>query len=195
VRSVELENIVSPVTSTDFADWLSLDNPADPNIIVLLEAATQKAMNFTGRAFLEQTITAQYDGYPGAGTSTLGLDVLQPIPYEWISLPYPKLISIESVTVEFPDGDVEAVTDYQVDVRSQPGRIRFKGQYPALNTKNFLVIEYKAGYGDVSDVPRGIKMGIMKIAGWSYEHRGDCDPATNPDLFRDLIPYRIMDRL
>jgi len=193
--SVELEKVVSPVTVSEFVSWLRIEDTSDPMLNILLESATQKAINFTGRSFIEQTVIVQYDGYPGAGTSTGGLDMLRPIPYEWIVLPYSPLVSVEEVSIVDPDGDVEIVDDefYRVDIRGS--RINFKGVYPALDSKDFLVIEYKAGFGDACDVPSGIKMGIMKIAAWSYEHRGDCDPASAPDAYRDLIPYRAMNRL
>jgi uncharacterized phiE125 gp8 family phage protein len=189
---ISLEPIQSPVTAQEFANWLRLDEPFDPNIPLLLESATQKAMNYTGRAFVEQTITVQYDSYPGFGTPTLGLDRLREVPYRWIDLPYPRLISVDSVVVEDPDGNQTIILDYRVDTRSEPGRINFKGQLPAIGANEFLIIEYKAGYGSPCDVPAGVKIGIMKIAAYLYEHRGDCDPTGNPDLFADLTPYKIM---
>jgi uncharacterized phiE125 gp8 family phage protein len=193
--SVQLDPVVSPVTPAELSSWLRLDDPADPALPILLESATQNAINFTGRSFIEQTVIVQYDGYPGVGTPTGGLDMLRPIPYEWIVLPYSPLVSVEEVSIVDEEGDSEIVDpeDYRVDIRGS--RINFKGTFPAIDTKNFLVIEYKAGFGGACDVPAGIKIGIMKIAGWSYEHRGDCDPGSAPEAYRDLIPYRVMNRL
>jgi uncharacterized phiE125 gp8 family phage protein len=192
-----LEPVQSPVTPQEFASWLRLDDATDPNLQFILNAATEKSIAYTGRVFIEQTITVQYDGYPGKGSSTLGLDALRPVPFEWIDLPYPRLISVESVVTEDEDGTQTVIdpNDYRVDTRSEPGRLNFKNSFPILNTDQFLIVEYKAGYGEPGDVPYGIKLAIMKIGAYMYEHRGDCDPAAQPDLFKDLNPYRVMNRL
>lgn len=188
-----------PVSEAELADLLRLDSYEDPTFKFLLQTATEAVIAYTGRALLEQSYTIQYEGYPGKGTKTLGLDQLRLVPDRWIELPYPPLMTVESVKVVDVDGDETIVPpeQYRLDLINQPGRINFKGNYPAINDTEFLVIEYTAGYGDnPNDVPAAIRHAILMTAAYLYEHRGDCESGESALLQsgagKVLIPYRIM---
>jgi len=197
-RTVVLPAVRSPVSTSELGAWLRLDSDEQTSLVlpILLEAATKTAMDYCNRSFLEQTVRVRYDGFPGYGTETKGLDALIRQPFYWITLPYTPLISVDAVRIIDQNGNAEIVpaTDYEVDLAG--GRINFKKFFPAFSDDEILEIEYTAGYGtEGCDIPAGIKMGIMKIAAYSYEHRGDCDPVSQPSQFRDLLAYKVMDRL
>ena len=188
-----------PVSEAELADLLRLDSYEDPTFKFSLHTATQAVIAYTGRALLEQTYTIQFEGYPGIGTETAGLDRLYRIPQRWIELPYPPLISVESVKIVDPQGDEDVIpsTDYRIDTINEPGRINFKGYWPNIGRNDFLTIEYTAGYGDnPNDVPFGIRQGILMTAAYLYEHRGDCESGasaiTQSGAAAALIPYKIM---
>jgi len=187
-----------PVSEAELADLLRLDDYQEPTLKFLLESAVSSAIAYTGRAFLEQTYTIQWDGYPGKGTPTKGIDVLHRIPDEWIELPYPPLLSVESVKTIDRDGLETLIdpTEYVLDLINQPGRLRFKNGYPALYSGDRLVIDYTAGYGDSPhDVPYAIRHGILVAAGYMYEHRGECSAASalmDSGAAQILQPYRMM---
>jgi uncharacterized phiE125 gp8 family phage protein len=194
-RAVILPAVQSPVTTDDLGAWLRLDSDelTSPILPYLLESATQTAMNYTNRSFLTQTVKVRWDGFPGYGTTTQGLDPIRRKDYYWITLPYTPLISVTAARIIDDENNIEVIpsADYQVDVEG--GRINFQNFLPAYSKKEILEIEYLAGYGSENcDIPAAIKIGIMKIAAWSYEHRGDCDPASAPDAFRELNTLRVM---
>ena len=188
-----------PVSEAELADLLRLDSYEDPTFKFLLHTATQSVIAYTGRALLEQTFKIQFEGYPGAGTETLGLDRLRLVPNRWIELPYPPLMSVETVKIVDQEGAEEVIpaTDYRVDTINQPGRLNFKGYWPNLGRYDLMVIEYTAGYGEkAQDVPFGIRQAILMTAAYLYEHRGDCESGASAIMQSGagaaLIPYRIM---
>jgi uncharacterized phiE125 gp8 family phage protein len=188
-----------PVSEAELADLLRLDSYEDPTFKFILHTATEAVIAYTGRALLEQTFTIQFEGYPGTGTETLGLDRLYLVPNKWIELPYPPLISVQSVKIVDQNGDEDVIpsTDYRLDLINEPGRLNFKGYWPNMGTDDFLTIAYTAGYGDnPNDVPFGIRHGILMTAAYLYEHRGDCESGAaalmQSGASSVLTPYRIM---
>jgi uncharacterized phiE125 gp8 family phage protein len=187
-----------PVSEAELADLLALDNYTDPLLRILLHSATQAAIAFTGRAFLNQQFTIQWDGYPGYGTETGGLDSLRRVPAEWVELPYAPLVSVQSVKFIDLDG-VETVIDLSelvIDTLHQPGRIKFRKGAPVLSNNTRMVVEYTSGYGeDPEAVPFNLRFAILQAAGYMYEHRGECtaDSAiTKSGAAATLVPFRMM---
>jgi uncharacterized phiE125 gp8 family phage protein len=167
-----------PVSEAELGDLLVLSDYTDPTLRILLNSATSAAMAYTGRAFINQEMLIQWDGYPGFGTPTNGLDPLRRIAPEWIELPYPPLVEVESVTLFDRDGEPEAIdlVDVQVDTVADPGRLKFNKGGLVIPDTYRLQIKYTAGYGEnAEDVPLGIRYGILQVAGFMYEHRGQCD--------------------
>lgn len=187
-----------PVSEAELADLLVLDTYTDPLLRILLQTATQAVIAFTGRALLNQAFTIQWDGFPGFGTPTGGLDPLRRVRVEWIELPYPSLVSIQSVKFIDRDGDEEVIdlADIAVDTIYEPGRFRFRGGTPHLTHDVRLLVQYTAGYGtDPEAVPFGIRHAILQAAGYLYEHRGECDAGsaiTKSGAAATLVPYRMM---
>ena len=187
-----------PVSEAELADLLALDDYTDPLLRILLQSATSAAINFTGRAFLNQEFVIQWTGYPGYGTETGGLDSLRRVPAEWIELPYPPLVSIERVSFIDIEGD-ETVIDLSelvIDTINEPGRFKFRRGAPVLRNDTRLIVEYTSGYGEDSEgVPFAIRHAILQAAGYMYEHRGECEAGsaiTKSGAAATLMPFRMM---
>jgi uncharacterized phiE125 gp8 family phage protein len=187
-----------PVSEAELADLLALDNYTDPLLRILLHSANTAAISFTGRAFLNQEFTIQWDGYPGFGTETGGLDMLRRVPAEWVELPYAPLVSIQSVKFIDLDG-LETVIDLSelvIDTINEPGRFKFRRGAPVLPSNTRMVVEYTSGYGeDPEGVPFAIRLAVLQAAGYLYEHRGECtaDSAiTKSGAAAALMPFRMM---
>jgi len=187
-----------PVSEAELADLLALDDYTDPLLRILLQSATSAVIAFCGRALLNQKMVVQWDGYPGYGTPTGGLDPLRRVPAEWVELPYPPLVSIESVKFVDLDGveDVIPLGDLVIDTINEPGRFKFRRGIPLLKNDTRLIVEYTAGYGeDPEAVPFAIRLAILQAAGYLYEHRGECtaDSAiTKSGAAAALVPFRMM---
>lgn len=187
-----------PVSEAELADLLALDDYTDPLLRILLQSATSAVIAFLGRALLNQTFTIQWDGYPGYGTTTGGLDPLRPVPVEWVELPYPPLVSIQSVKLVDRDGDEETIptSDLAIDTINEPGRFRFKSGIPQLPHGTRLLVEYTGGYGeDPEAVPFAIRHAILQAAGYMYEHRGECEASSaikQSGAAATLVPFRMM---
>lgn len=187
-----------PVSEAELVDLLRLDDYTDPNLKFMLHSATDAVIGFIGRSLLKQEYTIQWDGFPGKGTETGGLESLRLVPDAWISLPYGPLIAVKSVTVIDLDGNVETTpsTDYVVDNLTAPGRLRFPYGFSAIIERTRLQIVYDAGYGEnPEDVPHAIRYGILIAAGYLYEHRGECSAGsaiTDSGAAKVLQPYRML---
>jgi uncharacterized phiE125 gp8 family phage protein len=187
-----------PVSEAELADLLALDGYTDPLLRILLHSATTAAIAFTGRAFLNQQFTIQFDGYPGYGTETGGLDMLRRVPADWVELPYAPLVSIQSVKFIDHDGDETVIdlADLVIDTLHEPGRFKFRRGTPVLSNNTRFIIEYTSGYGeDPEAVPFAIRLAILQAAGYLYEHRGECtaDSAiTKSGAAAALVPFRMM---
>ena len=188
-----------PVSEAELADLLRLDDYTDPILRILLQTATSAASSFTGRAFLNQEFVIQWDGYPGYGTETGGIDMLRRVPAEWVELPYAApLVSVDSVSFVDIDNDetIIPLNELVVDTIHEPGRFKFRRGLPVLRNDTRFIVEYTAGYGEnPEDVPFGIRHAILQAAGYMYEHRGECEAGsaiTKSGAAATLMPFRMM---
>lgn len=193
-------NSVCPATEQDLKDFLRLDDSQCGNLTIYLESAKDAVIAYLGTALLEQEFTVVFDGYPFKGTQTYGLSQDAVIPKDWISLPYGKDAVIDSVKI-ITDTDEQTITseNYVIDNYSIPSRIKFITSFPYGCDTGRLAITYTSGFGtDTEDVPLAIRLGLLQVAGYLYEHRGECSPAS---LIADagasiaLNPYRIIGKL
>ena len=201
-----------PVTLDEVKAQLNLadDVIADDALVMgYARSATDQAETFTGRVLITQTWTAFWDAWPvvrrddeplGEGWH-VGPDTLLDSPGRFLELPKPPLQSVVHVKT-YDDSDVAttfAASNYFVDVASVPGRIALRKSVSAptiTRTANGLEIQFVAGYGDnFADVPQSIRDGILQLAAFLYENRGDCPPekaATASGAAVMWQPYAIM---
>lgn len=202
-----------PVTLGQAKDHLRVDHASDDTLISdLIAVARQRGEDYTGRAFVTQTLRLSLDAWPGEqeehlweGTR-LGPDLT--FAAREILLPRPPLQSVSSV-VTFDDDDVSSTFDsdnYFVDTDGEPGRVVLRrGQsWPtALRVGNAIQITYVAGYSDAGgsptvdglreNVPAAIKRAVLADVAHLYENRGDMDEPNPSAIARAIYqPYRVL---
>lgn len=145
---------------------------ADGAINDLIAEAREELEGATARAFVTQTWQLTLDRFPFAGCS----DTYRPTARE-IELRVCPVQSVSSIVYLDPAGESQTLSTsvYDVDTRSEPGRITLKnGQtWPlTLIQANAVTITFVAGYGDAAAVPRLVKRAIkMRVAHW-YSYAG-----------------------
>ena len=158
---------VEPVTVEELKLFGRIDGSDEDALLAsLISAVRMQAEEYTGRAFITQTIRMVLDYWPR----------------ENIELPRPPLQSITAISIVGEDGSVVAYdsSKYFVVAEKIPGEIVIKnGNVFPLNTARYsagIRIDYKAGYGDAATaVPEPIKSAIKMWTMDIYESRGKAD--------------------
>ncbi|HSC17643.1 MAG TPA: head-tail connector protein [Rhizomicrobium sp.] len=174
---------VEPVTLADAKLHLKVDTSDDDALIArLITAASARAEWHTGRALNTQSWILWLDCWPPCGI---------------VEIPLPPLQSVSAVTVYALD-DSATVLDpatYQVDAASSPARVVLKSTVlPPMNQRaiNSVAIAFTAGYGDAAtDVPAGLRAGILELIAFLYEHRGEAPAELPIDVLALLAPFRV----
>lgn len=156
-----LDPLISPVTNSELAEFLSVE-ASDPLLPGLLLAASQACIDYTNIELLERDYTLKYDRTPERQAGYAGLGIMGSLSAWWISIPLWPVPSIQSVTV-----GGEVVTPDQ-DLNSKPARVAIQGFGPTE-------VHYTAGHADSADIPPLLILGIKMLAAYLYEHRGACD--------------------
>tara|TARA_S200002703_G_scaffold61685_1_gene53591 strand:- start:11860 stop:12450 length:591 start_codon:yes stop_codon:yes gene_type:complete len=173
--------VSEPITLTEAKDQLrETGSTEDTFINTLIKTARQFAEDKTGRALITQTWKATLDN------GSLPTDSI-------IELPRPPLQSVTAVTYVDSDGATQTLStdNYTVDTLSEPGRIMFEDMPTIKSTINALTVEYVAGYTDTSEVPSGIKQGILILV----EHWFDFREAVVAGTITSKIPISADDLL
>lgn len=159
--------LTTPVSLSEAKAHLRFDdNDEDLLITTYIEAATDYAEKFLGRALIDQTWELVLDAFPT----------------EEIKIPKPPLIEVLSINYSDPDGldQVVAAANYYVDNASEPGWVVPQGgslTWPAtLDAINAVRIRYRAGFIDngsppSANVPSAIRAAIFLTIGALSENR------------------------
>lgn len=173
----------------DLAAWLGGLDVSDPVLGMVALSATAQVIEYLQSELINRTRRLVINKFPYNGTPSYPSLSRQDIdPLRVIELPYAQLVSIESL-----DLHGEPFTDYEI-LETKPASV-YIGQSYSGNAAPFLVAEYIAGYGEaLQDVPEQIRVGIMQLAAFMFEHRGECDG--QEALMRSgaaslLYPYRL----
>ncbi len=160
----------------------------------LIRAATETAEKFTGRALITRSLTLWLDAWPRGVSggepiwegTRVGPETLITSVKRELELPKPPLIAVSLINT-YDDSDVAtlyAASNYFVDTATSPGRVvlRLSSAAPSPDrVANGIEIQFQAGYGTgMGDVPEGIRSGILVLAAFLFEHRGDCPPDKAP---------------
>ena len=156
-----------PVSVATAKLHLRVDNSADDVLIgTLITAARVKGEAAARRAFITQTLEATFDDWP----SSCHMGGLLP-------LPRPPLQSVTSVKYFDENGVEHTWTDFQVDTRSEPGRLYFVSlPTETLFFSGAINIRYVAGWGNAAACPEPIKQGILASVAYWYEMRDATGP-------------------
>ncbi len=167
---------IGPVTTAielaDLADWLVVD-VSDPVLPMVARLATAHVIEYLQSELVERQRTVVYQQWPARGSyAHLSISPRNDQIEHDVMLPYAQLISVESVTAY---GEALDAADYRI-LDTKPASIRLSPQYATSDDFPALSVEYAAGFGPTAqDVPEEIRIGIMTLAGYLYEHRGACD--------------------
>ena len=148
-----------PVSLETVKEHLRIDLDTEDALLELyLATAREKAEGLAWRAFITQTLELILDEWPADG---------------FLKLPRPPLQSVVSVKYLDKDGVEATWTDYQVDARSEPGKIYFKSTpSTALYPSGAIAVRFTAGYGDApTDVPQTMSQAMLMLIGHWYENR------------------------
>jgi len=176
-----------PVTANDVKAQLEIDvsdTSKDTQIELYIEAAREMVEQYTGLALITQTWLLTLDNWPNSGEMWWdgvregAISELQASGRASnVFLPRYPLQSVDSITA---DGSAVVVSDiFTVDTQQKPGRLVIKSgaAWPdVLRTANGIAITYTAGYGaNATDVPAALRLAIIQMAAYMFEHRGDCN--------------------
>ena len=157
-------NLESPISTTDLANFLSLEFCSDTETLTsYLLAATQACIDYTNIELLQREWIYKIDRSPERQAGYMGVGIMHSYADWWVSLPIYPIISIDVVNVA-----EEAVTPQSIDLDSRPARIE-------INESGAIQIEYTAGHESVYDINPQLLLGIKMLAGYLYDHRGACD--------------------
>ena len=201
-QTVNTSATIAPLTYTEIRDYLRLDEGVDEALLItLLKMATQHVENYTGRALINRTYNLFIDGidevdYPLWEGTKVGPDMS--IRKRYIELPTAPVSSVSAIT-SFNDQDTETTfssSKYYLDSTREPARIYLRDgeAWPTgLRVANGLKIVYVAGYGSAkADVPEAIRLSLLQLIAFNYEHRGDFEGTLRQPLMIQALlqPYR-----
>ena len=146
---------VEPVTRDEAKLFAQIEDTREDSLIdSLIVGARTYAEQYTNRQLVTATWYLYLDGFPA---------VIRP--------PVPPLQAANMVITYTDTAGSEQTLDsgdYQVDVKSEPGRIApaYAKVWPSVRTwtLNVVTVEFQAGYGTAaSDVPFPIRQAIMLL--------------------------------
>lgn len=164
-----------PITLAQAKAHLRVDTDDDNTMIeAFIEAATEAAELFQGRALIDQTWDLYLDAWPDSTWEGLRRVYA-------IELPKPPTIEVVGVFYLDSAGVEQTLSDalYTADVNNEPGRVVLKsGTWPTLpKLANAVRVRFRAGCLDqtvspaVENVPKTTKAAILITIGDLYTHR------------------------
>lgn len=155
---------VEPVTVSEVKSHLRIDGSDEDTLLALyIKAAREHVETITRRALISQQWQLTLDDWWDD---------------DYLEIPLPPLIRIDSLSYRDEAGDVNTVSSssYVVVDDYDPGRIAWAEGVSAPTSELYpyggVMITFTAGYGTSGDdVPEGIRQAIRLLAGFYYENR------------------------
>jgi len=183
VWEVTVAPAIEPVILDEIKSFSGIDyDDHDDMLEGFIGAVRNAAEEYTGRAFIEQTVQMKMDYWPKTT----------------VELPCPPLISVTKIAT-LDENDVETEYDsdnYYVITEGSPGKVVLKKSVtaPQNTVRDYggFLIEFKAGYGsEATDVPQAIRNGLKIWVGTTYATRV-IDPKNPPPEARTFLDlYRL----
>lgn len=187
--AVKVKPTADPIELGEAKAHLKIDKSiTEENDLIanLIKTAVGTSETICNRALMKQTWTLYLDEFP------CGL----------IEMPKAPLRAVNSVKYLDPAGVQQtlAASEYTVDVKSEPGRMRpaYGKSWPATRCDlNAVEIEFECGYANAAEVPFEIRAAMLLLIGHLYEHRESVvlgvTPSEVPHGSRELLwPHRIL---
>lgn len=162
-----------PVTLDEVKDYCRIeDNDSDSLLKMMIRQAVEHAENITGRKFISQQWRLDLDDFSNE-----------------ITLPYPALISVDSVQYYDNNNSLQTLSADYYDVAGvgSLGVItRANGYtYPSVYPRPEAVrITYTCGYQDFEQVPEDVRAAIKTIVWHLFNDRGG-------DLHKGLVEWML----
>lgn len=153
---------VEPVTVSECKLDARVDGNAEDALFASwIITARSEVEIVSARALINRTLEMAFDRWP---------------PEQWITLRYPPLVSVLSITYYDPEGMQQTLpTDqYIVEIDSEPGRIWLApgANWPATHEIARIRVRYIAGYGtSPEDVPENYRAAIRGLVNLAYQYR------------------------
>lgn len=161
--NVTTEPSGEPISLAEAKTHLRVDHDEENGMIqILIQAAREIAEKTTNRSLITQTRTIKLDYFPRCGEFKIPYGPISSDPDDFVITYYD-----ENEVLQTLDSD-----DYWLDTTSGIPRVRIKNSWPStFDMPNAVIIEYVAGYGTSSDVPKRIKQAMYLILGHLYENK------------------------
>ena len=178
----------APVVSLEEAQLqVRADSAIESGLLLsLVEAATAQAEAFCRRRFVTQRWRATLDAFPARA----------------LTVPFPPLVTVESVKYVDGNGALQtlATPEYVVRSAETPGEIvpAYGKSWPAVRGEPDAVrVEFTCGYGAPDAVPAPIKRAVLLVVGTLYAVRetvvtGTIATAMPHSAEWLLGPYRVL---
>lgn len=154
---------IEPVTTAEAKAHLRVDHALDDTYIdTTIKAAREYLEKLCWRGLLEQTWELTLPAFPSA---------------DCITLPKGTLRSVTSVKYIDTDGVLQtlATTEYELDIKSQRGRVVLKYQksWPVTRDRwDAVQVVYLVGYGTTAaTVPAPLRQATLLLVSQMYEQR------------------------
>lgn len=168
-------DITEPITLSEAKEYLRINYDSeehDAMIESLVSSARTRIEDYCRRSIVAQSRLARVFSIPQGG---------------FVLLPFPEILSVESVKRRQADGsfyEFDVGKDLVVET-GEMGGFRFSNR----ETGGDLFVEYRAGYdADLEDIPAPLKHAILILTYHYYDNPGGAAPM--PDDVKNLIePY------
>src|SRR5574338_243034 len=182
---------VEPITVAEVRERIAIGDETDETIAALIAAAREHIDGpdgYLGRALINQTWDLWLDRFPSRCRDGRG----------WIELPLAPVQSVTHVKYIDSAGVLQTMvvdTDYQLDLKSQPGRILppYCGSFPCpREVPNAVTVRSVAGYGaPATSIPHRIRQELLQLV----EHWiDDCECREGPvpaGMDAELANYKL----
>lgn len=154
--SFDESGATEPLTLVEVKAYLKIETVDDDVILEIMRVACRKELEqYLGLSLVEKEITLEGD-----------------IGYEW-ELPYGPVVSIDTVTRRTgtaTDGTAEYDT-------LDPDHYTVQGNLFSPGYGRYVVV-YTAGFASAAVVPSDIKIQLLRLIAYRYEHRGDSEQSS-----------------
>lgn len=126
----------------------------DAMVASMLEAAREVVEGATDRALVSRTVETVFR-----------------LPFEFpdLRLPLAPVLEVASVWGVYADGEeVECEPSYFIAETGTPGLVKPRGSWFGFDA---VKVQYRAGYGEASDVPESAKLAIKVLVSHWHQHR------------------------
>jgi hypothetical protein len=168
-----------PINVQKLCDRLAITDLADRyDIGDLVDEATTEAETYCKSKFVTQTRIHYFDTFADP-----------------LTLPWPPLQSVTSVTYIDTDGVTQTLSSTRYEIGESGGygtvRLRHGQTWPAVRDhEDVIQVKYVCGHGTQAQVPQGIKGALGLYAGHRREYPEGEVPFPQEDFQRRLNPHR-----